>query len=313
MRLADRARLLGGGGQTGDDALDSDLSLDAVRRVVARDLLGLGARELRDEVVDGDEAAAHLDLDLVSAVDLDEDVLRAEAIVTLRLADEEDLQVLTLRIVVEVRREGLVGQVALARDVDRRPLARELVVQLLDLRLGVPELGDELLDVLLLLLVEAGVPQLRLQLDDLVLELADLSLVSHDEALEVRVLQIERGGGGRLVVGAGVVLQLLDLAHLVVERLELLLLGLEVVLQLGRVLAFSIFRALPQLQFLVRALAGLDQLCGERRLEVPLALLELADLGGALADVGSQVCDFLAQRRLLVDELDLELLLRLRL
>ena len=162
MRLADRTRLVGGGGQTGDDTLDSDLSLDAVRRVVARDPLSLGARELRDEVVDGDEAATHLDLDLVSAVDLDEYALRAEAVVALRLADEEDLQVLTLRIVVEVRGEGLVGQVALARDVDRRPLARELVVQLLDLRLGVPELGDELLDVLLLLLVEAGVPQPRL-------------------------------------------------------------------------------------------------------------------------------------------------------
>ena len=91
--------------------------------------------EIIDELFDADETTTDLHSDQVASSNLNKHAFCAEPIVALRLADEKDLQLLPLGIVVEEVGECLVNFIALARDVNRRPLALDLVVELFDLLL----------------------------------------------------------------------------------------------------------------------------------------------------------------------------------
>lgn len=88
-----------------------------LQRVLPLQQLQLCRRVLVEELVDGEVASADTNVDLVF-VNADQHALASELIDTLRLAHEHDLQLLAVRVVVDVLSDSLVDCVALDRDVD---------------------------------------------------------------------------------------------------------------------------------------------------------------------------------------------------
>jgi len=110
----------GGVGGVGRAALQSLLEGDAVghaaHRVLALKHLQLSGSVLVEELVEGQVAAADLDLNLVTDAH-DADALAAELVHAVALTHEHDLQLLSVRVVVDVLSKLLVNRIVLNRDV----------------------------------------------------------------------------------------------------------------------------------------------------------------------------------------------------
>ena len=72
------------------------------------------------ELVDGEVAATHADIDLIF-VDFDGDSLRSKLIDALRLTHKHNLESLTIRVVVDVLGESAIDLVIADGDVDSDP------------------------------------------------------------------------------------------------------------------------------------------------------------------------------------------------
>ena len=81
----------------------------------------LSGRVLVQEFVDGEVTSAHFDRNL-STVDFDADSTGAELIYTFRLSHEHDLELLLVRIVVDILGQLGVNDIGLNWDVDRDSL-----------------------------------------------------------------------------------------------------------------------------------------------------------------------------------------------
>ena len=91
--------------------------MQLVERVSTLELLQLSGSVLVQELVQTEVAAANLDLDLVAhAPHIDS--LGAELIHALGFSHEHNLELLTIRIVVDILSKSLVDDVVLDRDVD---------------------------------------------------------------------------------------------------------------------------------------------------------------------------------------------------
>ena len=96
--------------------LDGDLLGELLQGVFPFELVELGGGVLVEELVDGEEAAADTDVYLV-LLDSDPHSLRSELIDSLALTHEHDLQLLSLRVVVDELSQALVDGVVLHWDV----------------------------------------------------------------------------------------------------------------------------------------------------------------------------------------------------
>mmetsp|Transcript_885 Transcript_885/g.1361 ORF Transcript_885/g.1361 Transcript_885/m.1361 type:complete len:201 (+) Transcript_885:250-852(+) len=164
----------GGVGGVGRAALQSLLEGDAVghaaHRVLALKHLQLSGSVLVEELVEGQVAAADLDLNLVTDAH-DADALAAELVHAVALTHEHDLQLLSVRVVVNILSELLVDRVVLDGNVDRN--ARLQIDDVLAQRLDLVVRRGQLRLVLLHLLEHFELGGLRLV--ELFLELGDVS------------------------------------------------------------------------------------------------------------------------------------------
>jgi len=101
----------------GESLLDSDSVSEALEGVSSLQSLELGGSILIDELVDGQVATSDLDLDFV-LLDTDSDALLAELVDALSLSQEHDLQLCSVRVVVDILCELPVDRVSLGWDVD---------------------------------------------------------------------------------------------------------------------------------------------------------------------------------------------------
>ena len=125
--------------------LDCDALAHALEWVLAFELLKLVGRVLVDELVDGEEAAAHAHQDLV-LVALNVDALGAELVYALGLAHKHDLQLRAVGVVVDVLGQSVVDRVVLDGDVDRdaRLQVNDVLLEDLDFDLRVLEALQQL-------------------------------------------------------------------------------------------------------------------------------------------------------------------------
>ena len=150
--------------------LQSDSVGHASGRILSLEPLKLRRRILVNELIDREETATDLDLNLVTQ-GLHVDLLRAKLIDTRGLTHEHDLKLLAVRVVVDVLSQFLVDRVVLDWDVDSdtRLKVDDVLTQLLDLVVGLFDLGF----VVFHLLKHLKLSVLRLVV--LLLELADVS------------------------------------------------------------------------------------------------------------------------------------------
>ena len=100
-----------------DKFLNCDFFAESLQRVHPVQFFKLSRSVLIQELVDGEEATTDLDLDL-STLDFDHDLAGTELVDALRLSHEHDLQLLAIRVVVDILRKVSVDRVSLDRDVD---------------------------------------------------------------------------------------------------------------------------------------------------------------------------------------------------
>ena len=86
-------------------------------RIVSLQLLQLGRRVLVQELINGEVATAHADVNLV-LIDLDHDTLASELVDTFGLTHEKDLHLFAIGVVVDVLSDLAVNLVVFHRDVD---------------------------------------------------------------------------------------------------------------------------------------------------------------------------------------------------
>ena len=109
--------------------MNSNLFSKSLQWVLALDLLQFIWRVLVDELVDGEVATTDSDLD-ARLVDLDGNLTRAKLVHAFTLAEEHDLELLAIRVVVDKLSKFHVDLVILVRNVNRN-----LSLQIDDVRL----------------------------------------------------------------------------------------------------------------------------------------------------------------------------------
>ena len=100
-----------------ESLLEGNTVCHSTHRVLTFKFLKLSGSVLVEELVQGEVAAANSDLNLVTNAS-DHHALGAELVSALGLAHEHDLELLTVRVVVDVLRKFLVDGVIFDRDVD---------------------------------------------------------------------------------------------------------------------------------------------------------------------------------------------------
>ena len=121
----------------------------AAEGVLALENLELGGSVLIKELVDREETTTDSNLNLVLDT-FDHDALGAELVNTFALTHEHDLELLSVRVVVDVFGKLLVDAIVLDRDVDRdaRLQVDDVLTELLDLVVGSHDLSLVLLHLL---------------------------------------------------------------------------------------------------------------------------------------------------------------------
>ena len=125
--------------------LDGDLLAESLKWVSSFQLFKLDGRVLVQELVDGEVAAADLDLNLVT-FNLDHDTARAELVDTFRLAHEHDLELLAVWVVIDVLRQLFVRWAVLNRDVDGDASleVNDVRLESFNFHFTVPQVGQEI-------------------------------------------------------------------------------------------------------------------------------------------------------------------------
>lgn len=133
----------------GQKAVHSHLVAEFLDWVFPLHLLQLGRSVLVEELVNAEVATAHPNVNLVF-VDFDAHTLAAELVNALRLTHEHDLELLAVRVVIDVLRDLFVDLVVLHRNVhgDARLQIDDVVAQHFNLSLQVVHIALSLLQLL---------------------------------------------------------------------------------------------------------------------------------------------------------------------
>jgi len=129
--------------------LKGDTVGHAAERVLTLENLKLSGGVLVKELIDREETTTDTNLDLVFDT-FDHDTLGAELVDALALAHEHDLELLSVRVVIDVLGKLLVNAIVLDRDVDRdaRLQVDDVLTELLNLVVGSHDLSLVLLHLL---------------------------------------------------------------------------------------------------------------------------------------------------------------------
>lgn len=127
-----------------DGLLHGDLLGELLQGVLTLQLLQLSGGVLVQELVNGEVSTSNTDVDLV-LVDTDPYPLGSELVDTLVLSHKHDLELLSLRVVVNKLSKALVDGVVLNWDVDSNTLLQlnDVVLKSLNLNLSVLQLSEE--------------------------------------------------------------------------------------------------------------------------------------------------------------------------
>lgn len=127
MRCTDGARLDRVDAHLGRYLLSLELVLEPLHDVPSLDLFDLQRRVGVDEILDVHVAATNTYFDSVALLDLDVDALLPELVDALGLTQEQDLDPISLWVLVDVVREHLIDLVHLVPDHDRLLLLHQVL------------------------------------------------------------------------------------------------------------------------------------------------------------------------------------------